>query len=475
MTPTLRFLGAADTVTGSRYLVETRKGRILVDCGLFQGYKVLRDRNRAPFPVPPESIDAVVLTHAHLDHSGYLPALVRDGFRGPIYASPGTTELCRIMLTDSAYLLEEEARHAARHRWSKHADPRPLYTIADATRALDRFHPLDVGPTHQLANDLSVRLVPAGHILGATGVRLTHESGSVHFTGDLGRPDDPLMRPPHPLEPTDVLVTESTYGDRAHPTGDGERELGDVIRRVARHGGVVLIPAFAVGRTETVLLHLARLRARDDIPDIPIFLNSPMATSVADIYLRHPEEHRVSGTEMEQMYRLAGPVRSIDDSKLLNLRGGPMIIISASGMLTGGRILHHLAAYGDDRRNAIVLTGFQAGGTRGAALQAGASTLRIFGRDVAIRAEVVTIDSMSAHADADDLLAWMSGVAAPPRAVFVTHGEPSAADTLRTRIVRELGWRARVPEHLESVDLEQPVLDAGRSDAVRVGASAEAG
>lgn len=454
MTTTIRFLGAADTVTGSRYLVDTGQARVLVDCGLFQGYKVLRDRNRAPFPVPPESIDAVVITHAHLDHSGYLPALVRDGFRGPIYASAGTTELCRIMLTDSAYLLEEEARHAARHRWSKHADPQPLYTIADATRALDRFHPLDIGRTHQLVSELDVRLVPAGHILGATGVRLTRRGTTIHFTGDLGRPDDPLMRPPHPLEPADVLITESTYGDRAHPPGDGETELGDVVRRVTRHGGVVLIPAFAVGRTETVLLHLTRLRARDEIPDVPVFLNSPMATNVTDVYLRHPEEHRIDRNEMATMYGLASPVRSVDDSKLLNLRGGPMVIISASGMLTGGRILHHLAAYGDDRRNAIVLTGFQAGGTRGAALQAGASTLRIFGRDVPIRAEVMTIDSMSAHADADDLIAWMSGVARPPRAVFVTHGEPRAADTLRARIVRELGWAARVPEHLEEVDVD---------------------
>jgi len=450
---TVQFLGGADSVTGSRHLVSTPRSRVLVDCGLFQGFKVLRDRNRARFPVAPGSIDAVVLTHAHLDHSGYVPALVRDGFRGPIYASEGTVELCRIMLMDSAHLLDEEARHASRHAFSKHAHPRPLYTTADAARALEQFRVLEEDKRHRVADGVDVRLVPAGHILGAMGVRVSAGGRLVHFTGDLGRAQDPLMRPPHPLEQADVLVAESTYGDRGHPDEDPEAILGDLIRRVAGRGGVVLIPAFAVGRTETILLHLSRLRDRRQIPDVPVFLNSPMAVAVTDVYRRHRSEHRLDPAELERMYALATPVRSVDESKLLNLRGGPMVIISASGMLTGGRILHHVLAYGADRRNAIVLTGFQAGGTRGSALLAGARSLRIFGADVPIAAEVLSIDSMSAHADADELVDWMR-LAEPPRQVFLVHGEPAATDALRARISRELGWRVRVPEHQETVALD---------------------
>lgn len=450
---TLQFLGAAETVTGSRYLISTARSRVLVDCGMFQGYKVLRDRNRAPFPVPPSSIDAVVLTHAHLDHSGYIPALVRDGYRGRVYSSEGTAELCRVMLMDSAHLLEEEARHASSHRWSKHGNPHPLYTTADAERALQRFHVIPEDETRHITDDVDLRLVPAGHILGATSARISVGGRIIHFTGDLGRSSDPLMRPPHPLEPAQVLVTESTYGDRHHTTEDPESVLGDVVRRVAGHGGVVLIPAFAVGRTETILLHLSRLKDRGQIPDVPIYLNSPMAVNVTALYRAHPEEHRLDPAELARMYDLAIPVQTVDESKLLNLRGGPMVIISASGMLEGGRILHHLRAYGSDRRNAVILTGYQAGGTRGSALLGGARTLRIFGEDVHIDAEVVSIDSMSAHADADELIDWMRTVTSPPEQVFVVHGELTASDTLRARINRELGWHARVPEHLETVAL----------------------
>lgn len=453
MTNTLRFLGAADTVTGSRYLVDAGDRRILVDCGLFQGYKVLRDRNRMPFPVPPDSIDAVVVSHAHLDHSGYLPALVRDGFRGKIYSTAGTGELCRIMLPDSAHLMEEEARHAAKGTWSKHPHPEPLYRLADVEATLDRFRAVDFDRAREIADGVEVEFAPAGHILGAAGVSLRVADRTIRFTGDLGRPDDPLMRDPAPLREADILVTESTYGDRRHADEDPEAVLGDVIRRVCGRGGVVLIPAFAVGRTETVLLHLSRLRDRHEIPDIPIFVNSPMAVSVVDLYRRHPEEHRLSPQELERMYAMAKLVTTVDDSKLLNLRGGPMVIISASGMLTGGRVLHHLAAYGPDRANAVVLTGFQAGGTRGAALAKGSRTLRIFGRDVPIRAEVVELDSLSAHADTDDLIEWMRTAASAPEIVYVTHGEPSAADALRARIAHELGWSARVPEHLETVPI----------------------
>lgn len=451
---TLTFLGAADTVTGSRYLVTTPASRVLVDCGLFQGYKVLRARNRAPFSVAPGSIDAVVLTHAHLDHSGYLPALVRDGFRGRIFASEGTIALCRIMLLDSAHLLEEEARHASKHGWSRHDRPQPLYTVEDATRSLERFTPVAEETEVAVSGDVRATLLPAGHILGAMSVYLDVDRRRVCFSGDLGRPDDPLMRAPHPFAGADVLVAESTYGNRAHRETSPEEQLGDVVRRTARRHGVVLIPAFAVGRTETVLLHLSRLLDRGEIPDIPIYVNSPMAISVADVYQRQAGEHRLSPEEFRRLYKIATPVRSVDESKLLNLRGGPMIIISASGMLTGGRVLHHLQAYGEDPRNAIVLTGFQAGGTRGARLLAGERSLRIFGRDVAINAELVNVDSMSAHADADEVLDWMRSAPRRPDTVYVTHGEPAAADALRLRVERELGWHSRVPEHGEVVPLD---------------------
>lgn len=464
MATTLRFLGAADTVTGSRYLVEADGARVLVDCGLFQGYKVLRERNRRPFPVPPESIDAVVLTHAHLDHSGYLPALVRDGFTGPIIATPGTIELCEVMLADSAFLMEEEARHAARRGWSRHRDPRPLYTSDDVKATLPRFEALGFDEPRTVAG-VDVQFRHAGHILGAAQARLTAGGRVLHFTGDLGRRDDPLMRDPAELEPCDALVAESTYGDRQHADDDPAERLGEVITRVTKRNGVVLIPAFAVGRTETVLLHLSRLADRGHLPDVPIYLNSPMAVDVASIYERYPEEHRLDHDELTRMYRLARRISTVDDSKLLNLRGGPMVIVSASGMLTGGRILHHIRAYGPDTHNAIVLTGFQAGGTRGAALVAGERVLRMFGEDVPIRAEVVMIDSMSAHPDADEIMHWLRGAASAPGMTYLTHGEAHAADTLRARIKHELGWPVRVPEHGERVDVE-PVRAAARPDSV---------
>lgn len=454
MTATLQFLGATDTVTGSRYLLQSDGARVLVDCGLYQGYKKLRDRNWAPFPIDPASVDAVVVTHAHLDHTGYLPALVRDGFRGRVHATHATAELSRLVLCDSGRLLEEQAQFADRRHSSKHSPPRPLYTEADAEAALAHFsgHPFDED-LH--LGDMAVRFVPAGHILGAAQLRVSVDGTRVHFTGDLGRFDDPLMRPPRSLEATDVLVSESTYGDRAHPKDDPARVLGEIVDRICRRGGVVILPAFAVGRAETLLLHLSRLRDAGAIPDVPVFLNSPMAVDASEIYKRYPEEHRIPADEFESMYRIATLVRTVDESKLLNLRGGPAVIISASGMLEGGRVLHHVAAYGSDPRNAIVLTGFQAGGTRGAALQRGERSLRIFGRDVPIRAEVHDLQMLSAHADAGQLIDWMGTAPTAPRAVYLTHGEPDAADALRVRIRRSLGWSARIPEYAEEVSVTE--------------------
>ena len=424
-----------------------------MDCGLFQGYKTLRERNWSPFPVDPASIHAVLITHAHLDHTGYLPALVRDGFRGTIHATNGTTELSGLILPDSGRLLEEQASFATRHRTSKHDPPLPLYTERDALAALPRFSPHDFDDEVRLGDGVSAHFTPAGHILGAAQVHLESDGAHVHFTGDLGRSDDPLMRSPRPLEETDVLVTESTYGDRVHPREEPSAALGAVISRVCRGGGVVILPAFAVGRAESLLLHLSRLRQRGAIPDVPVFLNSPMAVNASDIYRRYPQEQRISPSEFREMYSLATLVRTVDDSKLLNLRGGPAVIISASGMLEGGRVLHHIVAYGSDPRNAIVLTGFQAGGTRGAALQRGERSLRIFGRDVPIRAEVVSLETLSAHADASQIMEWFSSSAAPPKQTFVTHGEPDASDALRLRIQRELGWPVHVPTFGETADV----------------------
>lgn len=453
----LRFLGATGTVTGSRYLVEHQDTRVLVDCGLFQGYKQLRLRNWGNFPVPPASLDAVILTHAHLDHSGYLPRLVRNGFHGRIYCTAATEALSEVLLADSGRLLEEEAAYATRKRSSRHAQPQPLYTEADARACMASFKACDFGKEAALADGLSFSLLPAGHLLGAAQVRM-HVGGRIlHFSGDLGREDDVLMPPPARLGESDVLVCESTYGNRRHPAVDTAEEIATVVRRVAARGGVILIPAFAVGRTQELLLHLLRLRQADRIPDLPVYVNSPMAQAATGVHRRFTGAHRLSAAECEQMASFATAVRTTEESKALNEHAGPAIIISASGMLTGGRVLHHVIAFGSDPRNAIVLAGFQAGGTRGARLAAGERSLRIFGREVPINAEVVSLQSLSAHADRDGLLRWVQRAVRPPRMVYCTHGEPDAADALRYDLEHQLGIAARVPEHMETVSLEQDV------------------
>jgi metallo-beta-lactamase family protein len=451
---TITFLGAAGTVTGSRYLVEAGGHRVLVDCGLFQGYKQLRERNWAPFPVDPASIDAVVLTHAHLDHSGYLPALVKQGFRGKIHCTHGSVALCGLLLPDSGHLLEESAKYAARKGYSKHKDPLPLYTEDDARKSLQQLHGHNHGEEFEVAPGIRIQFHPAGHIIGAAHVSLDVHGQRLHFSGDLGRQNESLMNPPSPLPACDVLVCESTYGNRTHVPIDQEAELAPIVRRVAARGGVIVIPAFAVGRAQALMLHLARLRHRGDIPRVPVYLNSPMAVDATGIYHRHHDEHHVSEEECRLMYEAATFVNSVEESKALNRQRGPMIIISASGMITGGRVLHHIEAFGSDDRNAILLAGYQAGGTRGAALAGGARTLRMFGREVAIRAEVVQLAGFSGHADADELLAWMRPTPSAPRMVYVTHGEPDASDVLRARIQHELGWHARAPEHFERVSLD---------------------
>jgi metallo-beta-lactamase family protein len=450
----LSFLGATGTVTGSRYLVECGPTRVLVDCGLFQGYKQLRLRNWAPFPVPPASIDSLILTHAHLDHSGYLPRLVKAGFRGRIFCTPATRALCEVLLADSGRLQEEEAAYASRKHSSRHREPQPLYTEADAGACMSSFVVREFGADVRLAGGLSFSLLPAGHLLGAAQVRMQVGAKMLHFSGDLGRDNDLLMQPPAQLREADVLVCESTYGNRSHPATDVAEELAEVVRRVAARGGVVLIPAFAVGRTQELLLHLERLRRQHRIPDLPVFVNSPMAQAATEIHERFSGAHRLSAEECRRMVAFGTPVRTVEESRALNERAGPMVIISASGMLTGGRVLHHVMAFGHDPRNAIVLAGFQAAGTRGARLANGERSLRIFGRDFPINAEVVRLQGLSAHADRAGLMRWLAGTQRPPGIVYVTHGEPDASDALRYDIEHDLGWSARVPEHMETVDIE---------------------
>lgn len=453
---TLQFLGATGTVTGSKYLIEAGGKRILVDCGLFQGYKELRLRNWEPLAVPPDTIDTVLLTHAHLDHSGFIPGLVRDGFRGHVVMTTGTAELCSIMWPDSAHLLEEEAERANRKGYTKHHPAKALYTIDDVNAALSQIRTTDFDKVLDIVPGVTATFLPAGHILGASQLHLTVGDTSIHFTGDLGRSHDPLMKPPRPFEGSDILITESTYGDREHPNIDPENELGPAIAPVLQRGGVVVIPSFAVGRTQALMLHLWRLMDRGEIDRVPIYVNSPMAESATQMYHRHREEHRIEDAEFEAMYDVAHMVRTVEESKVLNERHGPMIIVAASGMMTGGRVLHHVVAFGDDPKNAILISGYQAGGTRGRLLAEGAKSLRIFGQDVPIRAEVIQLQSLSGHADKGEILDWMRSAPNPPKITYVTHGEPSASDRLRLDIEHTLGWNARVPHDHETIDLDRP-------------------
>jgi metallo-beta-lactamase family protein len=446
------FLGGAGTVTGSKYLVESGRTRVLVDCGLFQGLKSLRLRNWRPLPVDPRSIDAVVLTHAHIDHSGYLPVLVRDGFRGPIYCTGPTAELCNILLPDSGHLQEEDARYANKKKFSKHRPARPLYTEKDAKRVGKRLTPIEYGD-HETIGPFRVRLVSAGHILGAASAYVGDGGGTALFSGDLGRPHDFLMQPPTTPEKPDWIFMESTYGSRSHADHDPLAELGDIVSRTIARRGVVVIPSFAVGRAQTILYCLYRLFEEGTVKRVPVYLNSPMATDVTDLYRRHTEFHRLSHEQCATVCRTAHLVGTAEESKRLNLKRGPMVIISASGMLTGGRVLHHLRAFAPSARNTILLPGYQAPGTRGAALVEGAKQIKIHGNYVPVKAEVVQIDGFSAHADQGELLDWLGAAKRKPRQVYLVHGDPSAADRLRQLIEERMGWPVTVPELGETTEL----------------------
>jgi metallo-beta-lactamase family protein len=450
----LQFLGATDTVTGSKYLLQRANASVLVDCGLFQGYKPLRLRNWSALPVKPSSIDAVILTHAHIDHSGYLPLLARQGFSGKVYCSPATFDLCRILLPDSGYLQEEEAAFANRHKISKHAPALPLYTREDAERCLKLFHPLPYGKEWQAVPGVRAALSPSGHMAGSSFVRLHDDSRSILFSGDIGRPNDLVLKAPSPMDGADYLVVESTYGDRLHPQSDPLAKLGQVIKQTAARGGVVVIPAFAVGRAQSLLYCIHLLKSQGVIQDIPVYLNSPMAANAMDVYWQHRDELRLTAAECQAVAQAARIVESPEESEQLNGKHGPMIIIAASGMATGGRVVHHLKAFAPDRRNTILFAGYQAGGTRGATIAAGSPSIRIHGQNVPVRAEVAMLDDLSAHADANEILGWLAHFKAAPKKTFITHGEPAAADALRQRIERELRWECHLPYYLESVNLD---------------------
>ena len=444
----IRFLGGAGTVTGSKYLVEHDGQSLLIDCGLFQGFKQLRLRNRDPLPVMPNHIGAVLLTHAHLDHSGYLPLLAKEGFHGKVWCTPATRDLAQILLPDSGHIQEEDAAFANRKGFSKHAPALPLYTEEDALSSLKLLRTTPMGQSFEPLRGWSARYSSAGHILGAASLLLEVGGKRLLFSGDLGRPDDLLMNPPDPAPAADAVICESTYGDRTHPKEDLLAELAPALQRVAARGGTAVVPVFAVGRAQALLHAIALLKASGDLPRaLPVYLDSPMAVHTTGLFARHLGEHRLNAAQCRDMEHAAQMVTSVEQSKAIAQHHGPKIILSASGMATGGRVLHHLALHLGNHRNMVVLTGYQSPGTRGATLAGGSPTVRIHGQDVPIRAEVVQLSAASAHADANQLMAWLRGMSGAPHRVFVTHGDMGASDALRHRIESELRWHAMVPEH----------------------------
>jgi metallo-beta-lactamase family protein len=440
----LRFLGAAGTVTGSRLLVEHDGHRVLVDCGMFQGERELRRRNWEPFPVDPSTVDSVVVSHSHLDHVGWLPRLVAEGFSGPVYCTGWTAELAAIVLRDAAHLQEEDARYAAEKGFSKHSPPLPLFDTAAAEKAIALLHPVPYRQPVTVAPGIEVRLHHAGHILGSAVVALRAGDRTLVSSGDLGRPDHPLLSPPDPVPAADAVVVESTYGDRARPPRTLDR-FADAISRAIARGGSVLVPAFAVDRTPVLLAALRELMDTGRVPRVPVHVDSPMALAALDVYRRAvragtPDVRPQPGTGDPFDPGTLHLARTVAESIALNHPTTPSILISAAGMATGGRVVHHLAALAPDPRTLILLAGFQVPGTRGRALLDGASTIKAHGRYVAVRAEVLGLEEFSSHADADEILTWLRSAPRPPDTCFVVHGEPGASAALADRITRELGW-----------------------------------
>ena len=460
---TIQFLGAAGTVSGSKFLVDTGETRFFVDCGMFQGPKRFRLLNWEKSPVALDSVNHVLLTHAHLDHSGMLPALVRDGFKGHIWTTPVTTELCEISLLDAAHLQEEDARFANKMSFSKHKPALPLFTTADAEMAIERLKAVEYEKPTAISEDTSVRFLDAGHILGSAIVEVSGRGQApmrIVFSGDLGRYDSLILRDPASVEEADYLLVESTYGNRIHPPKEPIDDLASIINETARRGGMTVIPAFAVGRTQTLLYLLRDMKEKNAIPDLPIFVDSPMARRVTNVFCRHIDDF---DEEAKAVFHKTGKcpilsdnmefVHTKDESQKINDIRYPAIIVSASGMATGGRVLHHLKYRLPDPRNTVIFVGYQAVGTRGQLLRDGARSIKIHGEQVPVRAQIRNIEAFSGHADYVEILRWLGKFRKPPRMTFVVHGEEESSRALAAEIEKNLGWKTHIPEYLESCTL----------------------
>lgn len=450
----ITFLGGASTVTGSKTLLEYQDHRVLIDCGLFQGLKDLRLMNWQSLPVSPKDIQQVLLTHAHIDHSGYIPLLVKNGFKGKIFCTPATYDLCKILLPDSGFLQEEDARRANLYHYSKHHPALPLYTEEDAENCLKAFEVINFDVPLHLDSTLQFTWRTAGHILGASFIEVQTLKKTLIFSGDLGRPRDPIMKCPSQPKFANTLIIESTYGNRKHDQEDTLEILAQSIEHTAHRGGTILIPAFAVGRTQAILYYLDRLLCAKRIPDIPIFLDSPMAIDATKILQKYLHEHRLNSTDCQRICRRAQYIQTPDESKSIDLITTPKIIISASGMMTGGRILHHLKVFGPDKKNCIIITGYQAVGTRGARLLNHETHLKIHGEMIPIHAEVVELTSTSAHADYEELLEWLGGFEILPKQIFINHGEIESATALKQHIESRFHIHCIIPKYLQSFQLK---------------------
>jgi metallo-beta-lactamase family protein len=453
---TLTFLGAARTVTGSKHLLEVDGQRILFDCGLFQGLKDLRLRNWSPLPIPPETIDAVVLTHAHIDHSGWLPRLIAQGFKGPVYCTGGTEDLCKLVLPDAAHLQEEDAKFANKRGFSKHNPALPLYTEGDAAEALTRFKPSPFNKKIPVVKGIDIEFINAGHLLGSSYVLVTRQDrsgGRILFGGDLGRYARPILPDPSPGVEADVLLVESTYGDRAHPAEDNGEALARIVTETIAKRGKVIIPAFAIGRTEELLYWLFTLEDQGRLPKLPIYVDSPMAIKGIAYYDARTDELDKEILALRRKLPRFTAVSSAQDSKALVENDTPAIIIASSGMATGGRVVHHLFAGLPDPRNTVLFVGFQGAGTRGRQLVDGAQHVKMYGQHVPVHARIERIDGMSSHADAGEIIRWLRTFPRAPRQTYLVHGEIVAQDALKVRITKELGWNVEIPTHGQKVDL----------------------
>ncbi len=449
----ITFLGAVLEVTGSRYLVEDNQVKILVDCGLFQGERELTQRNWDPFPIAPESIDALVLTHAHIDHTGYIPLLIKNGFKGKIYCSKATYELCAILLVDSGSLQQEEAKHRNKRRDPQSPQVVPLYTKLDAEYSLKFFQPVDYDTIFSVKS-LKLTLISSGHILGSSFVIISNGKEKLTFSGDLGRPEQFIQKPPPHLKETNFLVLESTYGNRIHEMGDPIKALGQIVNETVKKGGVLILPSFVVERTQTILYCLYQLKQNKTIADIPIFLDSPAGIAVTNLFCKFKEDLKLPTSLCKEIFNIATYIHSVEESKRLDQIATPAIIIAGSGMLDGGRVVYNLQRFISDAKNTIAFVGYQAKGTPGRHLVDGAKELRIFGVPFIVRAEIKTITALSAHADYNEIIEWLGYFEKPIKKVFLTHGEIEAAESLKKKIEDRFGWPVVIPGYLESFNLD---------------------